>query len=180
MAKLQFKAPRRFYLFSPWRRPPTGHATLCNDPAPVFHGGALCPNRTIRESMRWNAYVWKPIACNWRASFMTPLCRYITFGWRGNGPAWRFGDLRTKNRTKWPHLAYARFTDISQHSVAPSRLLHHASPFRIGLNRSRRRRQEGIEALPDDGIALARCLLETGAIENFNSPPTIADEAGRL
>jgi|HubBroStandDraft_2_1064218.scaffolds.fasta_scaffold08775_4 hypothetical protein len=80
--------------FSLWRRPPTGHATLCNDPAPVSHGGALCPNRTIGESMRWNAYVWRPIACNWRAWFMTPLCKGISFGWRGNGPTRRFRDLR--------------------------------------------------------------------------------------
>ena len=29
--------------FSLWRRPPTGHATPCNNPAPVFLGGALCP-----------------------------------------------------------------------------------------------------------------------------------------
>jgi hypothetical protein len=33
---------RYFLCFSLWRRPPTGHATLCNDPAPVFQGGALC------------------------------------------------------------------------------------------------------------------------------------------
>ena len=80
--------------FSLWRGPPTGHATLCNDPAPVSHGGALCPNRTIGESMRWNAYVWRPIACNWRGGFMTPLCKGISFGWRGNGPTRRFRDLR--------------------------------------------------------------------------------------
>ena len=55
-----------------------------------------------------------------------------------------------------------------------------ASPFCVALNRSRGRRQEGIEPLPDDRIALARRFFESRTIENFNSPPRIADEAGRL
>ena len=54
------------------------------------------------------------------------------------------------------------------------------APLCVALNRSRGRRQEGIEPLPDDGIALARRLFETGTIENCNSPPIIADETGRL
>ena len=61
-----------------------------------------------------------------------------------------------------------------------SRLVIATSPFCIALNRSRGRRQEGIEPLPYDGVALARCLFEAGTIENLNCPPTIADKAGRL
>ena len=64
--------------------------------------------------------------------------------------------------------------------LAPYRFLHLASPFCIALNRSRGRRQEGVEPLPYDGVALARCLFEAGTIENLNLSPTIADKAGRL
>jgi hypothetical protein len=81
-----------FSLLSLWRRPPTGHATLCNDPPSVFQGGAPCPNRTIRESMHWSACAWRQIACNWRGTFRTLLCSRISFGWRGYGPTWRFED----------------------------------------------------------------------------------------
>ena len=59
-------------------------------------------------------------------------------------------------------------------------LLTRLSAFCIALNRSQGRRQEGVEPLPYDGVALARCLFEAGTIENLNLPPTIADEAGRL
>ena len=55
-----------------------------------------------------------------------------------------------------------------------------APPFCVALNRSRGRRQEGIEPLLDDGIAFTRCLFETGTIENFDSPAIIADESGHL
>jgi hypothetical protein len=94
---------------------------LCNDPASVFQGGALCPNRTIRESMHWSACAWRQIACNWRGTFRTLLCSRISFGWRGNGPAWRIKDrtrilrpsagTQTKNRTNRNYLAAARLRD---------------------------------------------------------------------
>jgi hypothetical protein len=51
--------------------------------------------------------------------------------------------------------------------------------YRI-LNGRLRRLQEFVEPFLDDGIALARCLLETRAIENLNPPAVVADEAGRL
>ena len=55
-----------------------------------------------------------------------------------------------------------------------------ASPFCVALNRRRGRFQEGVETLPDDCIALARCLLDAFTIENLDRPPAIADKAGRL
>ena len=39
------------FCFSLWPRPPTGHAMLCKDKH-LFQGGALCPTRRFRESMR--------------------------------------------------------------------------------------------------------------------------------
>jgi hypothetical protein len=104
-----------FVRFSLWRRPPTRHATLCNDAATVFHGGAPCPNRTIRESVRWSACGWRQIACNWRGTFRILLRSHISFGSREYGPTWRFeermrmlerkADTQTQsrnNRVIWP------------------------------------------------------------------------------
>jgi hypothetical protein len=51
---------------------------------------------------------------------------------------------------------------------------------RIVLNRRLRRRQEGVEALLDDGVALARSLFEAGAIEDLHISPMISDEANLL
>ena len=51
------------------------------------------------------------------------------------------------------------------------------SPLRIILIGSLRRRQKGVEALLDDGVALARGLFEPGTIEDLYVPPTINDEA---
>jgi len=48
------------------------------------------------------------------------------------------------------------------------------------MNRSCGRRQEGIEPLLDDGVAFARCLFETGAINNLNLSAMITDKASRL
>ena len=44
----------------------------------------------------------------------------------------------------------------------------------------RRRRQERVETLLDDGIALARRLLEAGPVENLHSAAAVTDEAGGL
>ena len=57
-----------------------------------FQEGALCLGRTIRESILWSAYAWRRIVCNWRPKLIASLCRRISFGWRGNGPAWRIKD----------------------------------------------------------------------------------------
>jgi hypothetical protein len=75
----------------------------------MFEGGALCLGPTIRENILWSAYAWRQIVYNWRAKLIAPLCRRISFGWRGNGPAWRIkdrtrllgpsADTQTKNRT---------------------------------------------------------------------------------
>jgi hypothetical protein len=54
------------------------------------------------------------------------------------------------------------------------------SPFCIALNRRQGRRQEGVEPLPHDGVALAGRLFEAGTIQNFNLSPMIADKAGGL
>ena len=48
------------------------------------------------------------------------------------------------------------------------------SPFCIALNRSQWWRQEGVEPLPYDGVALAGCLFEARTIQNLNLPSTIA------
>ena len=45
------------------------------------------------------------------------------------------------------------------------------------LNRSLRRRQKGVEALLDNGVALARSLFEAGTIEDLHVPAMIEDEA---
>lgn len=76
----------------------------------MFEGGALCLGPTIRENILWSAYAWRQIVYNWRAKLIAPLCRRISFGWRGNGPAWRIkdrtrilrpsADTRTKNRIR--------------------------------------------------------------------------------
>ena len=60
------------------------------------------------------------------------------------------------------------------------RLLIPTLPFYGILNRCLRGFQEFIDPIPDDCVALARCLLETRAIENLNRPAVVADEAGRL
>ena len=57
----------------------------------------------------------------------------------------------------------------------PSPLLF--PPARIFLNRIRRRFQKVVEALLDDGVALARRLFEAEAIENLNGSPMIVDKA---
>jgi hypothetical protein len=97
----------------------------------MFQGGALCLGPTIRENILWSAYAWRQIVCNWRAKLIAPLCRRISFGWRGNGPAWRIkdrtrilrpsADTRTKNRIKGSYLAAAGFRDgRPQRSVTKS------------------------------------------------------------
>ena len=53
-------------------------------------------------------------------------------------------------------------------------------PLRIAMNRRRRRRQEGVEPLPYNGVALASCSFEAETIDDLNPPPTIANEAGSL
>jgi hypothetical protein len=85
---------------------------------PCFQGAGPCRNWTIRESMRWNAYVWKQIACNWQGTSRAPLCSRISFGWRGHGPTERFEDrmrilgrkahTRTQNRNQRGNLARTR------------------------------------------------------------------------
>ena len=65
-------------------------------------------------------------------------------------------------------------------TLVPHGLLTLPSPFCIALNRSRGRRQEGVEPLSYDGVAFAGCLFEAGTIHYLNRPPTIADKAGRL
>ena len=69
-----------------WRRPPTGHATLCNIGASVFQGDVLCPSRTGCESMSSSACAWQHTVCNWWATFIALLCSGISLGWRGYGP----------------------------------------------------------------------------------------------
>jgi hypothetical protein len=97
----------------------------------MFQGGALCLGPTIRENILWSAYAWRQIVYNWRAKLIAPLCRRISFGWRGNGPAWRIKDrtriLRpsadtwTKNRINGSYLAAAGLRDgRPQRSVTKS------------------------------------------------------------
>ena len=54
------------------------------------------------------------------------------------------------------------------------------SPLCIALNRGQRWRQECIEPRSHNRVALAGGLFETGAIDDLNLSPTIADETGRL
>ena len=54
------------------------------------------------------------------------------------------------------------------------------SSFCIALNRSQGRRQEGVEPLLNNGVALARSLFEAGTIKNLNLSSAIADKAGLL
>ena len=91
----------------------------------------MCLGRTIHENILWSAYAWQQIVYNWRAKLIAPLCRRVSFGWRGNGPAWRIkdrtrilrpsADTRTKNRTNGSYLAAPRLRDgRSQRSVTKS------------------------------------------------------------
>jgi len=80
----------RIPLISLWRRPPTGHSTLCNAWASVSQGDALCRSRT-RKSMRLNACAWRQTACNWWATLLAPLCSGTSFGWRECGRPERNG-----------------------------------------------------------------------------------------
>ena len=67
-------------------------------------------------------------------------------------------------------------------NAGPERLLLSipASSFCVVLNRCRGRLQEGVETLPDDCVALARCLFEAVTVANLNCSPMIADKAGRV
>ena len=66
-------------------------------------------------------------------------------------------------------------------SLVPRGLLRALPPAScIALNRSRRRRQERVEPLLYDSVALAGYLFEAGPIHNLNRSPTIADKASRL
>jgi hypothetical protein len=65
-------------------------------------------------------------------------------------------------------------------SLVPHGLPAIPSPFCIAPNRSRGRRQEGVEPLLYYGVALAGCFFEAGTIENLNVPTMIADKAGPL
>ena len=173
-----------------WRRPPTEQATLCNVSAWVFRGGALCPIRTTCESMSLSACAWQQSACNWWATFVALLCSGISLGWRGHGqPKLKTGQP-VQVRTGQPPLRLSRlFLSVMEFASRGRRLAflmstcaagmssasRVSSPFCIALNRSRGRRQEGVEPLPYDGVALAGCLFETGTIQNLHLPPTIAD-----
>jgi hypothetical protein len=180
-----------------WRRPPTGNATLCNIGASVFQGDALCPSRTSCESISSSACAWQQPVCNWWATFIALLCSGISFGWRGYGPRKRNGararrprqtkDFTQRTRSlcdsRPAQLSNARCdvrTRDNSMSLLPHGLPAIPSPICIALNCSRGRRQEGVEPLLYDGVALAGCFFEAATIENLNVPPMIADKAGLL
>src|SRR3984893_2158953 len=49
-------------------------------------------------------------------------------------------------------------------------------PFRIALNRTRRRPQKVVEPLLDHSVAFTRCHFEAGTIDDLYLPPLVADE----
>jgi hypothetical protein len=92
-------------------------------------------------------------------------------------------DVRTRDNSRLEGVEPA-FVLMSI-AAADMSLLPHGlpaipSPICIALNRSRGRRQEGVEPLLYDGVALAGCFFEAETIQNLNVPTMIADKAGLL
>jgi hypothetical protein len=78
--------------------------------------------------------------------------------------------------------AFARIAlnEVSLTSFSSSRSVGFYPPFRIALNRGRRRRQKFVEPLLDHSVAFTRCFLQAGTIDDLYLPPMVADETGSL
>jgi hypothetical protein len=74
--------------------------------------------------------------------------------------------------------AFARIAlnEVSLTSFSSSRSVGFYPPFRIALNRGRRRRQKFVEPLLDHSVAFTRCFLQAGTIDDLYLPPMVADE----
>jgi hypothetical protein len=70
--------------------------------------------------------------------------------------------------------------EVSLTSFSSSRSVGFYPPFRIALNRGRRRRQKFVEPLLDHNVAFTRCFLQAGTIDDLYLPPMVADETGGL
>lgn len=169
LGHLWMRENRYLFVFL-WRGPPTGLATLCNALSLGSSRGAPCPSRTTCESMRLSACACQQTVCNWWATFVAPLCSGISLKWPRPGQ----GRPKTAPARTAPTLLY-EFNPPKTNFLTLHRLPALPPPFCIALNRSRGRRQEGIEPLPYDSVAFAGCLFEAGPIHNLHLTPTIAD-----
>src|ERR1700733_13503244 len=87
-------------------------------------------------------------------------------------------EIALRGRTMRGHLVMI----ANGWSVQPPSVLFGliAPAFVMARHRTRRRREERVKALLDDGVAFARCLLETSPIEDLDRSSTVAYETRRL